>query len=300
MKLSFVGTGMIGGGLAVNAALHGYDVSLYDLLDPEKVKTNIRGIFNIMVESGACTEQEAEKAMSLMTFTQNIKEAVEGAVFIQECVPERLELKQETYRKIQEIVGDNAIIASSTSTIFPSKLSDGALFPNKIIVGHPFNPSYVLPLIEVCGPQADMSTIDEAVKIYKSMGKEPVICKKEVNGFIANILSLMVKDMSMKAVLDGVCSVEDIDKAIMYGPGLRMAITGQLLTMSLGVPGGFREMSAKYGHTDPEIIRQECEIADGVDAEIENREEFMGRTVEDIIKFRDKTIVDILKLYRKF
>ena len=301
MKFTFVGTGMIGGGLAVNAALAGNDVTLYDVMATEKVQVNIKSILDILVEAGATDQEKADAAFAAMKFTQDLGEAVKGADFIQECVPERLELKKSTYRQIQEIVGDSAVIASSTSGMFPSALSEGALYPQNIVVGHPYNPSYLLPLIEVCGPQASEETIARAMEAYKAMGKEPVLCRKEVNGFIVNSLSWAVMGGAMQAVDKGVCTVEDVDKALMYGPGMRMAITGQLLTMSLGVPGGFRQMSAKYkgDEADPEKVRVEYLVADGVDEEIANRPDFMGNTVEDIIKFRDKTIADILKLYKK-
>ena len=186
--------------------------------------------------------------------------------------------------------------------MFPSKLSEGALYPEKIIVGHPYNPSYLLPLIEICGPHASQETLDKACEVYKAMGKEPVICKKEVTGFIVNSLSWGVMDDGIQKVLDGICEVEDVDKAIMYGPGLRMAITGQLLTMSMGVKGGFRAMAEKYGATAarrPEQIPHYPEIEDGVEAEIADRTEAQGQNLDDIIKFRDKAFVEILKLQGK-
>ena len=301
MKITFVGTGMIGGGLAANAALNGNEVVLYDVLDRQQVAKNMQNIFDILVEAGAVTREKAASAFSGLNITGDLTRAVKDAEFIQECVPERLELKQSTYRQIQEITGDVPIIASSTSGMFPSDLARGALYPEKIIVGHPYNPSYLLPLIEVCGPHAADETLARAMEIYRAMGKEPILCKKEVEGFIVNQLSWAVMGGAMRAVDSGVCTVEDIDKGLIYGPGLRMAITGQLLTMSLGVPGGFRQMSAKYkgADADPEKVRLEYLVADGVDEEIANRPDFMGNTVEDVIKFRDKTIADVLKLYKK-
>ena len=249
MKFAFVGTGMIGSGLAVNAALRGQDVVLYDVAEPETVKGTVGKVLDILVEAGAVDRERADETLSKMSFTKDLAEAVTGADFVQECVPEKLELKHSTYRQIQEICGDSTVIASSTSGMFPSALAEGALYPERIIVGHPYNPSYLLPLIEICGPHAPQETIDRALEAYRAMGKEPVVCRKEVTGFIVNSLSWGVMDGAIDKVLDGVCDVEDVDKAIMYGPGLRMAVTGQLLTMSMGVQGGFREMAEKYGKT---------------------------------------------------
>lgn len=297
MKIAFVGTGMIGSGLAVNAALNGQEVALYDVADPAAVQKTVRHILDILIEAGAADAARADKALASMTFTQDLAQAVTGTRFVQECVPERLELKQSTYRSIQEIVGDTAVIASSTSGMFPSDLSRGALYPENIIVGHPYNPSYLLPLIEVCGPHASQKTIDTAMEVYKAMGKEPVLCRKEVHGFIVNKLSWAVMDGAIQAVANGECSVEDIDKAIMYGPGMRMAVTGQLLTMSLGVPGGFRMMGKKYGNEDGDTEKERTInlIADGVDEEIANRPEEFGNTVDSVVKFRDRAFADILK-----
>lgn len=297
MKIAFVGTGMIGSGLAVNAALNGQEVALYDVADPAVVQKTVRQILDILMEAGAANAAQADKALAAMTFTQDLAQAVTGARFVQECVPERLELKQSTYRSIQEIVGKSAVIASSTSGMFPSDLSKGALCPENIIVGHPYNPSYLLPLIEVCGPHASQETIDTAMEVYKAMGKEPVLCRKEVHGFIVNKLSWAVMDGAIQAVANGECSVEDIDKAIMFGPGMRMAVTGQLLTMSLGVPGGFRMMGKKYGNEDGDTEKERTInlIADGVDQEIANRPENFGNTVDSVVKFRDRAFADILK-----
>ncbi len=302
MKIAFVGTGMIGSGLAVNAALMGQDVVLYDVVETDVVKSTVRKVLDILVEAGAIDASRVEGTIDSMGFTNDLSEAVKGADFVQECVPEKIELKHSTYRQIQEICGDSVIIASSTSGMFPSKLSEGALYPEKIIVGHPYNPSYLLPLIEICGPHAPEEVLKNAQEIYRAMGKEPVICRKEVTGFIVNSLSWGVMDDGIQKVLDGVCDVEDVDKAIMYGPGMRMAVTGQLLTMSMGVPGGFRAMAEKYGATAarrPEQIPRYPDIETGVEAEIAGRTEEQGRNLDDIVKFRDKAFVEILKLQGK-
>lgn len=301
MKIAFVGAGMIGAGLAVNAALKGHQVSLYDVAPPETVQGTVRGILDSLTEAGAVDAPAASAALAGMSFTQDLAQTVTGARLVQECVPERLELKQATYRSIQELVGAEPVIASSTSGMFPSALAEGALYPERILVGHPYNPSYLLPLVEVCGPRASQDSIDTAMEVYRAMGKEPVLCRKEVHGFLVNKLSWAVMDGAIQAVADGVCSVEDIDKAIMFGPGLRMAVTGQLLTMSLGVPGGFRMMGKKYGNEEEDSEKTAViqRIADGVDEEIACRPAEFGNTVEGVSKFRDRAFVEILKLHHK-
>lgn len=295
-RISFVGTGMIGGGLAVNALLAGQSVILYDVAPLDKVKAGIQNIMDIMVEAGATTKEAADAAMAAAEFTNDLAEAAKGADFVQECIPERTELKQSTYRTIQEVAGAHPVIASSTSTFFPTVLQEGALYPDRILVGHPYNPSYLLPLMEICGGEQTSEEAKQiAMDVYTAMKKVPLMCLKESNGFIVNRVSWAARDMAQKiAIEEGVCTVEDMDKAIIYGPGLRMAVTGQLLTMSLGVQGGYREYEKKYqgvAEASPEFLQ----LADGIDAYIANRKPEEGQTVEDIIKYRDKMFATILK-----
>lgn len=302
MKIAFVGTGMIGSGLAVNAAMNGCEVAMYYRRNLDQLQERVKNALNTFVEAEAIAKDEAEKCFDGILFSMDMEEVLKDAVMVQESIAEDTEMKKEMYKTIQGICGENVIIASSTSAKFPSELSEGAMYPEKIIVGHPYNPSYLLPIIEICGPHAPQEVIDKAVEIYKAMGKEPVVCLKENNGFIVNSLSWAVMDGAIKAVANGVCSVEDVDKALMYGPGMRMAITGQLLTMSLGVQGGFRAMNKKYGAGQPEDPERAAimeMIADGVDAEIANRPEDKGNTVEGVEKFRDKAFVEILKIQKK-
>ena len=150
-KLAFVGSGMIGGGLAANALLKGYPCAIYDVVPVEKIRQTMEKLMDILVEAEAATAQDAQAALARASYTNDLAEAVKGAVFIQECVPERLELKQDIYRQIQTVTGPDAILASSTTAMLPSVLQEGALYPQSILVGHPYNPSYLLPLIEVCG-----------------------------------------------------------------------------------------------------------------------------------------------------
>lgn len=295
-KAAFIGTGMIGAGLAANAVLKGFDVTLYDVVSIEAMQNNLKKVLDIMAEAGAVTKEEAEARLANVKYTNDLEEAVTGADFVQECIPERLQLKKDTYRQIQEVTGASAVIASSTSAIFPSKLQEDALYPGSILVGHPYNPSYLLPLIEICGgDNADPDMIEKAKEIYTAMGKVPVVCQKEIYGFIVNRLSWAALASAKECIQKEICSVEDIDKAIMFGPGMRMAVTGQMLTMSLGVDGGFRAMAEKYGDEPSEYDEI---YAQGVDDEIANREEWQGNTVEDVCKFRDKMFVELLKLHR--
>ena len=293
-KITFIGSGIIGSGLAVNAVMHGEEVTVWYRRNFEKLEKTIRDIFRIFTDNGVCSEKEADTYYQKIRFTMELEEAVREADLVQESIAENVETKREMYRKIQEVTGATPIIASSTSLLFPSALSEGALHPERILVAHPYNPAYLMPVIELCGGEtASEDAVDKAKTIYEVWGKVPVICKKEVKGFICNEINQSATRIARDEVVSGVCSAEDMDKAIMYGPGLRMAILGQLMTTSLGVEGGFRNMCAKYNlppNPDYDLLGEQMDEAFG------NRSEEEGKTPEEVVKYRDRMIIEILKL----
>ena len=294
-KIAFIGTGIIGAGLAVNALAAGNECTLYDVVDLQTAKDRIKGIFDTMVEAGAYTQEKADAAYAKASFTNNLKEAVTDAVFIQEAVPECIELKRSIFKQIQEITGSVPVISSTTTALMPSELQEGALYPERILVGHPYNPSYILPLVEiVAGKQTSQTTVDEAKAMYDGWGKVSVICLKEVYGYIAQNVNWGVRDIALKVVQDGICSPEDMDKAIMYGPGMRFPVTGQLLTLAMGIDGGWKNLNPKYnGKPATEF---DLWLDKELDKELANRPEQIGNTLESALKFRDKMLVAELKV----
>ena len=295
-KVAFIGCGIIGAGLAVNAMMHGYPVTMVDLTEPllDKARQRVADILGIMVRNSVCTQAEADGYAASASYTTSIQEAVADAKVIQECVPEKLEIKHDTYAQVERCCDADAVIASSTTAMLPSDLQEGAIHPERILVAHPYNPSYLLPLIELCGgKQTSQEALERAKAFYEDIGKVAIICRKEVSGYIVNRASWAVLREARETVVQGCCSVEDMDKAIMYGPGLRMAITGQLLTISLGVEGGMRAQAAKYGldpKPDDELI------ASGVEEELANRPAELGSDEAGACAFRDKMIIEILRL----
>lgn len=295
MKLTFLGPGIIGSGLAINAVMNGNDVTLYGRRPLAETRGKLDEVFDIFVNIGVLTAEQAEDYFNRIHYTSDLEKACAGAELVQECLAENLNLKRDTYRRIQEACGERQpVIASATSTMFPSILSEGARYPERIICGHPYNPSYILPLIEVCGPEASDDTIETAMCAYRAMGKVPIICRKEAKGFIVNKVSWNALATAKEIVEEGICTVEDMDKAIMYGPGMRMAVTGQLLTMSLGVDGGFREYEKKYGGKEA-ASEPYLALADGIDEALANRKPEEGRTPEEVARYRDKIFAAILR-----
>lgn len=297
--LLFAGSGLIGCGLAANALCHHQDVTLYDIRDADQVKDNLKNVLEKLVVAGVIKREESGVLLEKAYITHDLEEALEGKDAILECLPERLDIKQEFYKRAQSIQPD-ILIFSSTTAMFPSKLQKDMPHPEHILVGHPFNPSYMIPLIEIVGGEAvSEETIKKAKAIYEAMGKKPIVCKKEVNGYIVQRANWAMFKSLLSAVEDGVASVEDIDTAFTYGPGMRAAILGQILALDLGAKGGYGAMAQKYGDSlktamgiDPALLD---DLVEGVASEKAHRPSELGQTNEEIETFCDKAMAIFLK-----
>ncbi|NQY92660.1 MAG: 3-hydroxyacyl-CoA dehydrogenase [Campylobacteraceae bacterium] len=170
-----------------------------------------------------------------LSFFENVKDAVLNADFIQENAPESITIKQELYRNISDTIGENTILASSTSTLKASDFQMGLHYADRILVGHPFNPPHLLPLVEVVGGlQTSDKTITQAMEFYKSIGKKPIRLNIEKKGHLANRLQAAVWREAVDAVLSGQASVEDVDTAITAALGPRWAVMGPFETFHMG------------------------------------------------------------------
>ncbi len=300
-KATVYGGGLIGGGWALNFVMHGVETTVYDL-DNEKLEaTRMRMLDSLQFLSSddvaVLSKEEAEKCMMRIRFTYDVKDAVADALFIQENTPEKLEIKQSVIKEIEKY-NSNAIIASSTSSLFITDIARNALYPERIVAGHPFNPVHIVPLVElVKGDKTSQETIDKAYAFYKEIGKEPVILNRENKGFIANSIQNAIYEQCHKLITDGICSVEDLDRAMVYGPGIRLGLLGPYMVLELaGGNGGIRSRMTKYG-INPDIDLEA--ICTGTESELRNRDEHHGRTHEEMERFRDRGLVNTLKYHKK-
>ncbi|MDL2219838.1 3-hydroxyacyl-CoA dehydrogenase family protein [Ruminococcaceae bacterium OttesenSCG-928-O06] len=297
-KIAFVGCGVIGAGLAANALIAGHPTALFDTCEISIIQKRLEEILDVFVENEVLTRAQADEALKRASYTNDLAEAVTDAIFVQESIPERLELKQDTYRQIQTAAGATPVIASSASNILPTNLQEGALHPDRILVGHPFNPSYLLPVVEiVAGKQTSPETVAFAKETYEAMDKIAPICRKEEIGYLVQGINSEILQTAIRLVAEGYASAEDVDKAIMYGPGMRLPVAGQLLTIGLGVDGGWRALAQKY--IGSEAPKEYLMVADGVDEEMANRPPELGNDVESILKYRDKALIGILRLQHR-
>lgn len=184
------------------------------------------------------------------TFHTDLREAARGADLVQENGPEREEVKRALFAALEEAVGDDTIIASSTSGLMMSRLQAGMRVPGRFVIGHPFNPPHLIPLVEVVGGrQTDERAIARLTAFYTALGKRPIRLHAERPGHLANRLQAALWREAVNAVATGLASVEDVDAAIAYGPGLRWALMGPNAIFDLaGGPGG---MAHFLGHLGP-------------------------------------------------
>ncbi|NYF24386.1 L-carnitine dehydrogenase [Sporosarcina sp. JAI121] len=246
-KLAVIGTGVIGNGWIARFLARGYSVVAFDPAEGAEKRTRmaVERAWPALKKMGLAPGASINR----IAFVTSIEEAVMDADLIQENVPEREGLKKGVLMGIDQHAKPDAIIASSTSGIMPSILQEGLRYPERMIVAHPFNPVYILPLVELVGGKATSpAVIERAEEFYKSVRMKPLIIKKEIEGHVADRLMEALWRESLHLVNDGIATTEEIDAAIIYGAGLRWAQMGPFLTFHLaGGEQGMRHMLEQFG-----------------------------------------------------
>ncbi|WP_127112785.1 3-hydroxyacyl-CoA dehydrogenase NAD-binding domain-containing protein [Shimia sediminis] len=244
-----LGGGVIGASWAALFLASGRSVALFDpASDIEvSVRNYIETAWPTLTDLGL-TENGNPDAIC---FLKTAAEAVAGAAFIQENVPERLPIKHATFAEIEPVLDRGAIVASSASGLMLSQMQGGWQDPARFVLGHPFNPPHLIPLVEVLGnDQTAEGVVDEAQRFYEAVGKVTIRLNKEKNGHVANRLQAAIWREAISLVIEGVASVEDVDKAIWAGPGLRWAAMGPTMLFHLGAgEGGLQAFCDHFSDT---------------------------------------------------
>ncbi len=313
-KAAVLGGGLIGSSWATNFLWKGVPVRIYDVSD-EALKTarsRIRGNLEYLVSKGILTADKMNVALGLVKYTLSIEEAVRDVQFIQESVLENYEVKQTLLAKMDQHAPEDAVFASSTSGLLITEIAKYSKHPERCLGAHPYNPPHLIPLVEITrGKKTSEKTIKRACDFYRSIGKEPIVLQKEALGFIANRLAMGLYREAVDLVTRGVCSVEDVDKAVNYGPGLRYALMGPHLIYQLG--GGPHGILGLLTHVETSVELWWADMADwkkwppgwfesaqeGVNREMANRPPEQGRTNEEIARWRDDGLLEILKFLKK-
>lgn len=246
-QAAIIGGGVIGAGWIARLIENGIDVNIYDPAADaqqkvEAVLANSRIAYRNLIKA-------PRQAEGSVRFSDSIALAVGSAGLIVESVPEQLKIKQTVYAEIEASASHDAMIASSTSGIMPSDLQANMQYPQRLLVAHPFNPVYLLPLVElVAGNKTSADTIERAKTLYQSIGMKPLHVKKEIEAFIADRLLEAIWRESLWLVKDGIATTEDIDDAVRYGFGLRYAQMGVFDTYRVaGGEAGMRHFMAQFG-----------------------------------------------------
>jgi carnitine 3-dehydrogenase / betainyl-CoA thioesterase len=240
---------VIGGGWAARFLLNGVDVRLFDP-DPEAARRvdamldNARRAYRRLTLAPLPAEGE-------LTFVASVEDAVAGVDFVQESAPEREDVKRSLLAAACRAAGPDVVVGSSTSGLLPSRLQADMEHPERMTVGHPFNPVYLLPLVEVCGGRrTSRGTLERAADVYRSVGMWPLVLRQEVEGFVADRLLEALWREALWLVHDDLATVEEIDDAIRYGAGLRWSFMGTFLTYRIaGGQAGMRHFMAQFGPT---------------------------------------------------
>ena len=299
-SIACIGMGVIGCGWASHFSGQGIKVHAWDpdSKSEDLFKRTVEQAWPSMEKLGLANGASPD----LVIFHKKIEEAVENCSLVQESSPERLELKQELLSTIDKACSTDCVIASSTSGYLVSDLAlNCSVAPERVLVGHPFNPVYLLPLVElVAGPQTSVSAMDRAEDIYSNSGKTVLRLEKEIDGFIADRLQEAMWREALHMVANGEATVEQLDLSITAGPGLRWALMGPMLTFHLaGGEGGMAHMLDHFGPSlqspwtrlkAPELTEHlRNAVVDGCS------EEAAGRSVADLVIERDKGLTAIIQ-----
>jgi 3-hydroxyacyl-CoA dehydrogenase len=245
-RVAVVATGVIGASWVAAFLARGLEVIATDPApDAEaKLRATVASHWPAMEAAGLAPGASLEK----LCFTASLEEAVATVDFVQENGPERLDFKRDLFRRVDAAAPPQALLASSSSTLMVSAFQDACeRHPERVVLGHPFNPPHLIPLVEVAGgTRTSVETIERTLAFYRQVGKHPIHLKKEVPGHVANRLQAALWQEALHLVQSGVASVADVDAAIAHGPGLRWALLGPFLNLHLsGGEGGIAALFDK-------------------------------------------------------
>src|SRR3954469_1238802 len=302
-RIAIVGTGVICASWAAQYLARGFDVVATD--PAPNAEANLRKYVNEAWAQLEAIGLSPGATRDRLTFTPDMKAALAQADLVQENAPERPEFKMKLFADMEATLPVDSIIASSSSGITPSVMQSKCKHPERVLVGHPFNPPHIIPLVEVVGgTKTSPEAIQQALTFYASIGKKPIQLKKELPGHVGNRLQAALYKEIMYLIEQGVLNVADADTAVSWGPGLRWGVMGQSMLWHLGGgEGGIRHfmdhlmgplegMWAALGTptVTPEIKQT---IVAGV------LQEAAGRSVDQLAHERDEVLLGLLALRRR-
>ena len=303
-KIAVVGTGVIGTGWIIRFLFNNKQIKVYDPSDKQK-----KFLLDEIKRTKQLLKKFYKKKINIdnqLKFCSSIKEAVSDADLIQENVPENEKLKIRIITEISLHTKKNSIIASSSSGLLPSKIQSKAKHPERILIAHPFNPVYLLPLVEIVpGKKTAKVNVVAANKFYTKIGMKTLILKKELPGYLSDRLQESMWRESLHIINEGFASTKDLDEAIIYGPGLRWSLMGTFLTFHLaGGEMGMKHMLEQFGPAlklpwtklkAPKLTNSlKKKIIEGTKMQSKNK------SISNLANQRDNFLIDLQKLLKKY
>lgn len=301
-RIAIVGTGLIGGGWVLHFLRMGWDVTAYD--PGEGAEAWLRD----MVERDWPLMRRMWLAASAtpnrLKFRESLEDALAGASVVLECAPERLAVKQALFEEMDRLTPPDVLLFSCTSSFTISEIRTRTVNPERCLLGHPFNPPHILPLVEVAGGPRDSEPVRRAMEFWEAVDKVPVHLRKELPGHLVNRLTAALFREAVHLIAEDVAEVEDIDKAIAFGPGPRLALAGPFMNYHLGGgAGGIEHYMRHLGPSqvarwkslgDPDLTDEVAEkIIEGV------KREAAGRSIAELAAQRDDGLLRLLEIVRK-
>ena len=303
-NIAVIGIGVIGTGWIIRFLYNKKKIKVYDP-NVEQKKILLKEIKRVEPALKKIYKKKINLSKQL-EFSKSLKDAVENVDLIQENAPENETLKKNLIKEISEYSKTNSIIASSSSGLLPSKIQSKCKNPKRLIIAHPFNPVYLLPLVElVAGKKTDKKFINKANIFYSNIGMKTLILKKELPGYLSDRLQESMWRESLHIINEGYATTQDLDDAIIYGPGLRWSLMGTFLTFHLaGGKMGMAHMLEQFGPAlklpwtklkAPKLNQKlRKRIIDGTKIQAKNK------SIENLSNLRDNFLIDLQKLLLKY
>ena len=305
-RIAVIGTGTIGASWAALFLAAGHDVAASDPADgaEARLRAQVAANWGDLATLGVA-KGPVESALERLTFHADPAGAARGAQAVQENAPERIEVKRDLLARLETTLAPDALILSSTSGLKPTAMQQDMTHPGRLVVGHPFNPPHLIPLVEIVGGERTSDdAILAAIAFYERLGKQPIRLNREITGHVANRLQAALWREAVFLAREGVASVADIDRALTGAVGIRWALMGPHLTFHLG--GGAGGMEGFVKNLGPAV---ESWWADLGDATLDDEtarvlvegvaEETGGRDVEELARQRNAALLRLLALDRR-
>jgi len=304
-KVAVIGFGTMGSGIAQRFAESGYEVAATDV-SQQQIDAGLALIERnqqTLMELGLITADQVDESKRCLRTSLSMAETVDQAQLVVEAVPEKIELKLDTFAKLDKLCGPDTILASNTSGLSITKIAASSTRPERVAGYHWWNPPHIMPLVEVIkGERTSDETVATLVALAKRLGKRPIVVHRDVPGFVGNRLQFAVFREALHLLEEGIATAEDIDTAMTAGPGLRYGLLGPLRTADLGGLDVFhaissylfRELSAADG--PPALLSKMVEQGNLGAKTGEGFYDFAGQSVPEIAAQRDRVLLGFLKV----